>query len=102
MSTTTHGTARRTTPQPPCDLHTWLHQLDVEAQRTHDGHYTILAFTTGYKVAFGTPELYAGWGYDRVLQMPSYSDLAEAIREAILHHICFLHDRLSVSQEVSR
>jgi hypothetical protein len=32
------------------------------ARENHDGHYTIMSFTTGYRIGFGTPDLDVGFG----------------------------------------
>jgi hypothetical protein len=57
------------------------------AAQFHAGHYAILAFTTGYKVAFGTPE-FLPFGVSRaaaqVDSMPSYPTLKEALVEALI------------------
>jgi hypothetical protein len=64
-----------------------LKLLTLEAKRLHDGHYTILAFTTGYKVAFGTPSLYPfsdGMAYAQLQQMPAFPTLKEALIAALV------------------
>ena len=48
------------------------------------GHYSILAFTTGYKVAFGTPDLDTGHGREQVLKTPSQETLKGALVRAIM------------------
>jgi hypothetical protein len=59
-----------------------LDLLETEAQRSHGGHYTIFHFTTGFKVAFGTPNMTA-WcvskGYVQLAAMPIYPTLKEAV-----------------------
>ena len=55
------------------------------ARQHHDGHYTILTFTTGHKVAFGTPDLYpGGQGYAQVGELPQWPTLQEALVHALL------------------
>jgi|SRR5215471_3652207 len=61
--------------------------VTLEAKRLHDGHYTIFAFTTGYKVAFGTPWLYPfndGMAYEQLLEMPAFPTLKEALIAALV------------------
>jgi len=63
-----------------------LKLMTLEAKRSHDGHYTIFAFTTGYKVAFGTPSLYpvqASADY-QLRAMPSFPTLKEAMIAALV------------------
>jgi hypothetical protein len=64
-----------------------LKLVTIEAKRLHDGHFTILAFTTCYKVAFGTPNIYPlneGMAYAQVTTMPSAPTLKEALIAALV------------------
>ena len=65
---------------------TMLQQMDVaqllalvrdEAQCHHDGHFTVLAFTTEFKVAFDTPSAleFGTVGYIQVQTMPGFPTL---------------------------
>jgi hypothetical protein len=38
-----------------------LRELAIYAEKYHDGHVTIMKFTTNWKVGFGTPS--ENWGY---------------------------------------
>jgi hypothetical protein len=62
--------------------------VSVEAKRFHGGHYTIFAFRTEYKVAFGTPGLYpdrsGGAAHAQVQEMPEYPTLKEALIAALV------------------
>ena len=60
------------------------------AQGKHDGHLTLMRFTSGWKVMFGTPELSCasleeveagtfGGGYGEVQNLPTYPTLREAL-----------------------
>jgi hypothetical protein len=64
-----------------------LKLLALEAQRLHDGHYAIFSFTTGFKVAFGTPQIYPinpGTAYVQLRAMPSFPTLKEALIAALV------------------
>ena len=58
--------------------------LAVKAQRKYDGHYTVLRFTHGYKVALGTPDLDSDQGRWQVFALPEYDTLKEALVAAII------------------
>ncbi len=66
------------------------HLLDLLtklAQQRSDGHYTILRFTTGYKVALGTPHLTStAWdAYFQVQALPQFATLEEAIEHVLFN-----------------
>ena len=64
-----------------------LKLVTLEAKRLHDGHYAILSFTTGYKVAFGTPQIYPGNGgtaYYQLQHIPGFPTLKEALIAALV------------------
>ena len=66
--------------------------LDVVAdfaKQEHDGHFAILSFTTGYKVAFGTPDLDGGHGRDDVLNLKGCENIKDAMIHAILYQSDF-------------
>ena len=44
-----------------------------------DDHFTILKFTNGYKVTFGTPDLDTGQGRAQVHNLESFSSLKSAL-----------------------
>lgn len=56
-----------------------IEQLE-EMAKAHDGHVSILKFTTGYKVVFGTPELTEK--DSEVLRAITSTDLSGALRIA--------------------
>jgi hypothetical protein len=65
------------------DLSQWttgelLAQADLIARLRYDGHLSMLRFTMGWKVMFGTPDL-DGEGRDEVDELPSYASLHEAL-----------------------
>lgn len=59
-----------------------LNQAIFTARNQHDGHLTILRFSTGWKVCFGTPDLDTGNGREQVLTLPGFETL-----EAALQHL---------------
>jgi hypothetical protein len=61
-----------------------LKLVTLEAKRLHDGHFTIFAFTTHYKVAFGTPDLDSGKGRPQLAEMPGSPTLKEALIAALV------------------
>lgn len=72
---------------------TLLALLTVWARQHHGGHYTIFAFTTGYKVALGTPNLYpGGTAYAQVSAMPPFPTLKRALVHALLSDTTFYDD----------
>lgn len=58
--------------------------LAIEAKKHSGGHFTILSFTTHYKVAFGTPDLYGGQGYEQVGAMRGREKLKDAVIDALV------------------
>ena len=61
-----------------------LQLVTLEAKRLHDGRFTIVALTTHYKVAFGTPDLESGKGRPQLTAMPGYLTLKEALLAALV------------------
>jgi len=59
-----------------------LNQAIFTARNQHDGHLTMMRFSTGWKVCFGTPELDTGNGREQVLMLPQFETL-----EAALQHL---------------
>ena len=59
------------------------------AKQDFDGHFTILSFTTGYKIAFYTPCLDNNDGRNQVAKLPSFKTMKEAMIHAILYHQVF-------------
>ena len=61
-----------------------LKLVTLEALRLQDGHFTIFALTTHYKVAFGTPDLDSGKGRPQLAEMPGSPTLKEALIAALV------------------
>lgn len=59
-----------------------LNQAIFTARNQHDGHLTIMRFSTGWKVCFGTPDLDTGNGREQLLMLPKFDTL-----EAALQHL---------------
>jgi hypothetical protein len=59
-----------------------LQLVALEAKQHYGGHYAILAFNSGFKVAFEVPEMHpwgGGAGYAQVAEMTHYPTLKEAL-----------------------
>lgn len=79
-----YGTAREefiTANNPK--LQFLLNQVITYAQIKHDGHLTIMRFTTGWKAAYGTPNLDTGDGREQVNQLPMFKSLEEVLEHLI-------------------
>lgn len=61
-----------------------LQLVTLEAKRLHDGHFTIFALTTHYRVAFGTPDLESGKGCPQLAEPPGSPTLKEALITALV------------------
>jgi hypothetical protein len=70
-----------------------LKLVDLEARKHHDGHWTLLSFTTGYKVAFGTPDMQSygqpSDGYHELQSMPAATTVKDALIVALVEHKTF-------------
>jgi hypothetical protein len=51
-----------------------LDVVEAHAKEFYDGHYTVMAFTTGVKAMFGTVDLDTGYGRYDLLALPAYPD----------------------------
>jgi hypothetical protein len=65
-----------------------LKLLELEAQRSYDGYYTIFRFHSGFKVAFGIPGINPPGcrqqAYAQLHEMTHYPTLKDAIIEAMV------------------
>lgn len=59
-----------------------LEQLENYANKYYDGHYTILKFTTNWKVGFGTVN-----ERDQIDKLEGFKTLKEAIVNCLLNDI---------------
>lgn len=57
------------------------------ANKNHDGHLTIMKFTTGWKTMFGTPNLDSGRGREEVRSIPMSKNISESLLKAIEQEI---------------
>ena len=71
------------------DLTTIFNLVMGIARQHHDGHFTLLSFTTGFKCAFGTPNLDTGEGRSQVLELKTHKTLEEALVDALLNRQSF-------------
>lgn len=62
--------------------------LELDAKRFHDGHYTLFRFGSGFKVAFGTPDINPPGcrqqGYVQLHEMIHSPTLKDAVLEALV------------------
>lgn len=56
-----------------------LRAVEALAELHHDGHYTILRFTTHYKALWGTPDLDSGAGRDEIRRHAGQPALEHAL-----------------------
>ena len=67
-----------------------LRKLLKKADDKHDGHVTLMRFTTGWKVVFGTPNLDGYESYRKyILSLPAFMTLHQAINHAMKHNHIF-------------
>jgi hypothetical protein len=66
------------------DREALLSFFEAQAAKHCDGHYSILSFTTGHKVAFWTPDLDTGHGRNEVAELPAFSTLKDALVDALV------------------
>jgi hypothetical protein len=67
-----------------------LKKLEQEAKKRSDGHFTIMKFTTGYKVLFGTPDL---TDYRQKLQLlDGFKYLEDALENALEEKNSFIEN----------
>ena len=62
--------------------HALLELLAETAKRHADGHVTILRFTTGWKVVFGTPDL-SPYGREQIEAVPIAATFEEGALDAL-------------------
>lgn len=68
---------------PQIDLQEAIKGIEEYANKHYDGHYTIMKFTTGYKVVFGTPE-FTRRQYLYIWNLPIYKNIVAAILNTVL------------------
>lgn len=61
------------------NLETLVALAETLARRQADGHLTLMRFTTGWKVALGTPDIEAQVARTELDKMPSHPTLREAL-----------------------
>ena len=62
-----------------CDLDGVVSVVEAHAKHYHDGHFTVLSFTTGVKAMFGTVDLDTGDAREIVNKIPAYPDMHMAL-----------------------
>jgi hypothetical protein len=69
------------------NLESLMVELEEIAKAEADGHITILKFTTGWKAAFGTPNLDIGEEREKLLQLQSHSTYESAVKDLIKNKV---------------
>lgn len=82
------GTEETHTERPTIgeNMHGWLEILHHFATNNSDGHMTIMAFTTGWKVLLDTPEL-SHAERERLNGLPAFQSLEDALQACALNHV---------------
>ena len=65
------------------DLKTLLRLFEKKATSDSDGHFTIMRFSTGWRVMFGTPELTKS-GREDIVLIGETSNMEEGIIKALI------------------
>lgn len=73
-----------------------LETVKATANNNHDGQFTIMAFTTGYRVGFYTPDLDIGFGKDGPGEYESYGRQSiycvpqlDSLKEALVYAVMY-------------
>ncbi len=66
------------------DIATLLRIINLEAARNHDGHFTLMAFTTHFRSAYGTPGTTSEEGRRRIERVPYFTSLTESLVNMII------------------
>lgn len=64
-------------------MQTLLDKVIEIANDRYDGHVTIMKFTTGWKVVFGTPDFHGTEDYESIRRMPGGRSLDAALWDAL-------------------
>lgn len=67
------------------DLGTLIQIVEEMAKNEADGHVSMLKFTTGWKVFFGTPNLDIGEEREHVANLQSFESLERALQNLIIN-----------------
>lgn len=65
------------------------------AKDRFDGHLTLMKFTTGWKAAWGTPDLDSGDGRSQVARLKPYPSLEDALKGLLRSPVQDFYDFLS-------
>ena len=66
------------------DIKTLLALAELKATKENSGHFTILKFSTHYKIFKGTPNLDGISERDKIWKLPAFSRLEDALIDYIL------------------
>ena len=67
------------------DLNTLIQIVEELAKNEADGHVSMLKFTTGWKVFFGTPNLDIGEEREQVAKLQAFETLSQALEHLIIN-----------------
>jgi len=67
------------------DLGTLIQTVEEMAKNEADGHVSMLKFTTGWKVFFGSPNLDIGKEREYVANLQSFESLEQALEDLIIN-----------------
>ena len=67
------------------DLNTLIQIVEELAKNEADGHVSMLKFTTGWKVFFGTPNLDIGEEREQVAKLQTFETLSQALEHLIIN-----------------
>lgn len=66
------------------DVGALVKEVEEMAKNEADGHVSMLKFTTGWKVFFGTPNLDVGEEREKIGKLQSFESLEEALQDLIV------------------
>lgn len=66
------------------NLYQLINIIEDIAEIEYDGHFTILKFTTGYKVGFNTPDIRTGLDQEKINNMRYFDTLKPALIDLII------------------
>ena len=67
------------------DLNTLIQIVEELAKNEADGHVSMLKFTTGWKVFFGTPNLDIGEEREQVAKLQAFETFSQALEHLIIN-----------------
>ena len=65
----------------------WIRMAEKLARQNYDGHLSILKFTGGWKVLFGTPNVDNGEGREQIRSLPIYPSLEAGLKTIVISEL---------------